>query len=159
MGAWHFHFTVHQLNSLQAYLRHLFRFLMPKLPLSATNVIEDLFKQWYIIPAIACRNYSLSRRYATTKPNSNFHHPIQEVAVLGGGITGLTSAYYLSKALPNIKITLFEATSRLGGWLRSKTVDVGNGNIVFEQGPRSLRPNTPSVVVTLDLVRVVIPNS
>lgn len=72
--------------------------------------------------------------------------------MIGGGITGLASAYYLSTSLPDTKITLFELSSRLGGWLHSKTVDVGNGKIIFEQGPRSLRPNTINASVTLDLV-------
>lgn len=75
-----------------------------------------------------------------------------DIAVLGGGITGLASAYFLSKSLPNARITLFEASSRLGGWLHSKQVDVTNGSIVFEQGPRNLRPTAPNGLITLDLV-------
>ncbi|KAI8483765.1 hypothetical protein Bbelb_385570 [Branchiostoma belcheri] len=59
------------------------------------------------------------------------------VAVLGGGITGLSAAYYLSKA-PNIvnKVVLLEGSSRLGGWLQSTRTEEG---AVFEHGPRSLR--------------------
>ncbi|KAL8943431.1 MAG: hypothetical protein Q9216_001069 [Gyalolechia sp. 2 TL-2023] len=75
------------------------------------------------------------------------------VAVLGGGITGLASAFYLAQQLPYSQITLFEGSLRLGGWLRSKRVDVGNGKIVFEQGPRNLRPTRPNGWVTLDLVQ------
>ncbi|KAI4281414.1 MAG: hypothetical protein L6R38_003715 [Xanthoria sp. 2 TBL-2021] len=75
------------------------------------------------------------------------------VAVLGGGITGLASAYYLAQQLPKAHITLFEGSSRLGGWLHSKQIDVGTGNIVFEQGPRTLRPSRPNGWVTLDLIR------
>lgn len=77
----------------------------------------------------------------------------KDLAVLGGGITGLTSAYYLAKNMPNAKITIYEGSERLGGWLRTKHVDVGNGNVVFEQGPRTLRPSMPVGLVTLDLVR------
>lgn len=80
-------------------------------------------------------------------------HAITNVAVLGGGISGLASAYFLSQKLPRAKIVLYESSSRLGGWLYSKKVDVGSGNVVFEQGPRSLRPDTPSAKVTLGLVR------
>ncbi|KAL8999235.1 MAG: hypothetical protein Q9169_001900 [Polycauliona sp. 2 TL-2023] len=75
------------------------------------------------------------------------------VAVLGGGITGLASAYYLTQQLPKAHITLFEGSSRLGGWLHSKQIDVGTGKIVFEQGPRTLRPSRPNGWVTLDLIR------
>ena len=81
---------------------------------------------------------------------------IQNVAILGGGITGLASAFYLSKQLPEVRITIFEGSSRLGGWLHSKRVDVGNGNVVFEQGPRTLRPGIPNGLVTLDLVCMII---
>lgn len=74
------------------------------------------------------------------------------IAVLGGGITGLTSAYYLLQQLPKAQITLLEGSSRLGGWLHSKQIDVGTGKIVFEQGPRTLRPSRPNGWITLDLV-------
>jgi oxygen-dependent protoporphyrinogen oxidase len=79
------------------------------------------------------------------------------IAVLGGGITGLSTAYYLSKELPTANITLYEAGDRLGGWLHSKHVDTGNGKVVFEQGPRSIRPHTPSGLVTLELVVLITP--
>ncbi|KAL8797728.1 MAG: hypothetical protein Q9195_000080 [Heterodermia aff. obscurata] len=78
---------------------------------------------------------------------------VKDVAILGGGITGLASAFYLSKQLPEARITIFEGSSLLGGWLHSKQVDVGNGSVVFEQGPRTLRPNIPNGLVTLNLVR------
>jgi len=74
------------------------------------------------------------------------------IAILGGGITGLSSAHYLAQELPNAKITIYEASGRLGGWLQSKAVNVGNGNVVFESGPRTLRPNSPAGMVTVDMV-------
>lgn len=75
-----------------------------------------------------------------------------QIAVLGGGITGLTAAHYLSKELPSAQITIYEGSERLGGWLNSKQVEVGSGNITVEQGPRTLRPNTPAAFVTLEMV-------
>ncbi|KAI9810347.1 MAG: N-acetyl-glucosamine-6-phosphate deacetylase [Pycnora praestabilis] len=80
-------------------------------------------------------------------------HEAKDIAVLGGGITGLASAFYLSKELPHARVTIYEGSSRLGGWLHTKHVDVGSGNIIFEQGPRTLRPSLPNGYVTLDLVR------
>ena len=75
------------------------------------------------------------------------------MAVLGGGITGLSTAYYLAKYLPStVRIELFEASSRLGGWLKSTSVSVGGENVTFENGPRSLRPASASGLVTLNLV-------
>ncbi|RFU74378.1 protoporphyrinogen oxidase [Trichoderma arundinaceum] len=65
-----------------------------------------------------------------------------KVAVLGGGLTGLTTAYYLAKWLPSTtKITLLEASDRLGGWIRTDRVPVKVGSVEgvvnFERGPRS----------------------
>jgi hypothetical protein len=67
----------------------------------------------------------------------------KRVAILGGGLTGLTTAYYLaSVAKSSTKITLYEASDRLGGWIRTDRVpvDVGGkkGTVTFERGPRSL---------------------
>ena len=94
----------------------------------------------------------MSRHYATALSTSTTKHESSNIAVLGGGITGLASAYFLSRDLPNANITLFEASSRLGGWLHSRSVDVGSGNVIFERGPRNLRPSTPNGLVTLGLV-------
>ena len=94
-----------------------------------------------------CRSIFSRRHYA-----SGLSQETPKIAVLGGGITGLASAYYLSRSLPNAKISLFEGTSRLGGWLHSRQVDVGNGRVVFEQGPRTLRAAVPNGLITLDLV-------
>ena len=77
----------------------------------------------------------------------------QNIAILGGGITGLSAAHYLTRELPTAKITLYEAENRLGGWLQSKSVDVDNGNIVFETGPRTLRPSTAAGIVAVEMVR------
>ncbi len=77
----------------------------------------------------------------------------ERIAVLGGGITGLASAHYLAKELPNAKITVYEGSDRLGGWLRSEYVDVEDGKVLFEQGPRTLRTSNASALVTLEIVR------
>ncbi|KAK0248894.1 oxygen-dependent protoporphyrinogen oxidase [Friedmanniomyces endolithicus] len=68
------------------------------------------------------------------------------VAILGGGITGLASAYYLTKELPNVRVTIYEASDRIGGWLSSKRVPVKDGTVLFEAGPRTLRPNGNGVL-------------
>lgn len=61
------------------------------------------------------------------------------IAVLGGGITGLATAYYITQRLPRAKVTLFEGSDRIGGWLLSNRVPVSGGSVLFEAGPRSLR--------------------
>ena len=118
-------------------------------PRVTVNILDTLLRQCYINPA--CGRHAQRCHYAT-ESNSNIEREATDIAVLGGGITGLASAHYLSRILPDANITLFEASSRLGGWLHSKQVNVGTGKVVFEQGPRNLRPTNPTGLVTLDLV-------
>lgn len=114
----------------------------PRYPLDTLSI---LLTQRYT--RSLCQQGSFRRHHATPTTKE-----LPTVAVLGGGITGLASAYFLSRDLPNAKITLFESSSRLGGWLHSRSVDIGSGNVIFEQGPRNLRPTIPNGLVTLDLV-------
>lgn len=63
--------------------------------------------------------------------------------ILGGGIGGLSAAYYLLRQIPagQRTIQLFESSNRLGGWIRSEASGSnGHGNVLFEGGPRTLRP-------------------
>jgi len=64
--------------------------------------------------------------------------------VLGGGITGLTTAYYLRQTLPaDTRITVYEASDRFGGWIQSVNVPVKDSStgqkIRFDTGPRILK--------------------
>ena len=117
-----------------------------------SNSLENVLRRLYAKPHPLCL---FRNRYSTTSP-SHLEFTAQsnrDVAVLGGGITGLASAFYLSSTAPDTKVTLYESGPRLGGWLHSTSVDVGNGKVVFEQGPRNLRPSMPNGWLTLDLVR------
>ena len=60
---------------------------------------------------------------------------MKHIVVLGGGISGLCSAYFLQKR-EGVKITLVEKGDHLGGWIRTKE----QSGFLFEQGPRSCRP-------------------
>lgn len=73
--------------------------------------------------------------------------------MLGAGITGLAAAYYITRDNPKAKVTLYEASDRVGGWLSSKRVGVHDGSILFEGGPRTLRPHGNGVL-TARLVRI-----
>lgn len=75
-------------------------------------------------------------------------HFMPKIAILGGGLSGLCSAYYLSKALPKSQIVLLEGSSRFGGWVRT----IEHEGITFEAGPRSVRPVGLSGMLTLELV-------
>ncbi|KAF4962529.1 hypothetical protein FSARC_9396 [Fusarium sarcochroum] len=90
-------------------------------------------------PIVACKyaqSFNDRRTYATAPKDA-------KIAVLGGGLTGLTAAYYLAKKLPSTaKITLYESSDRLGGWIKTDRVPVDiegkSGTVAFERGARSL---------------------
>ncbi|KAL2854460.1 hypothetical protein BJY01DRAFT_205202 [Aspergillus pseudoustus] len=73
-------------------------------------------------------------------------------AVIGAGITGLTAAYRLSKRPDCTKVTIYEKSTRVGGWIDSEVIDVEDGQIVFEYGPRTLRAVAPACLPLLDLL-------
>jgi oxygen-dependent protoporphyrinogen oxidase len=79
--------------------------------------------------------------------------------VLGGGISGLSAAHYLQKSVSK-HVKLIEASSRLGGWIRSTKT---GREFVFEHGPRTVRPkgvageNTLALIEDLGLVNKVMP--
>lgn len=75
------------------------------------------------------------------KPREDPNPAAKEIAVLGGGITGLTAAYNLARSIPHANITIYEKSGRLGGWIESEVVPVTGGEVLFEWGPRSLRPS------------------
>lgn len=94
--------------------------------------------------------YCSTRGYATETTSSD----VKDIVVVGGGITGLTTAFYAKDAFPHANITVYEAESRVGGWLQSKHVEVKGGTILFEQGPRSLRTKTLNALATISLVNI-----
>jgi oxygen-dependent protoporphyrinogen oxidase len=82
--------------------------------------------------------------------------PPRNIAVLGGGITGLATAYFLRRELPDdSKITLYEASDRFGGWIETTKVPAagheGGAMIHFERGPRMIKSLNSSTVRFDDL--------
>ncbi|KAH8829326.1 hypothetical protein DL96DRAFT_1462413 [Flagelloscypha sp. PMI_526] len=76
-----------------------------------------------------------------------------KIAVLGGGITGLSATFHLARRFPHSEITLFEKKARTGGWIQSTRVPLRLGgseeHVVLESGPRTLRPKTSKAVFEL----------
>jgi len=77
-----------------------------------------------------------------------------KVAVIGGGISGLSAAVYLEKEASErgieIEVTLIEKSPRLGGVIRSERVD----GFLFESGPEgwaSYKPAARQLVRDFDL--------
>ena len=70
------------------------------------------------------------------------------VAIVGGGISGLTAAFYLQQR--NIPVTLYESSSRVGGVIQTATRD----GFLVEGGPNTILESAPEVsalVADLDL--------
>ncbi|TFY70988.1 hypothetical protein EVG20_g2019 [Dentipellis fragilis] len=81
------------------------------------------------------------------------------IAILGGGVTGLSAAFHLARLHPNARITLLEKQPRLGGWLRSERVEVEDvdgrkASILLETGPRTFRANAKPVVELVNLLKL-----
>ncbi|KAG0331290.1 oxygen-dependent protoporphyrinogen oxidase [Podila humilis] len=83
--------------------------------------------------------------------------PRTHIAILGGGISGLSTAWYLAKNAPaSVSISLIESANRTGGWLRSDRIPDPRHpqeSILLERGPRSLRPQGVAGLNTLELVK------
>jgi len=68
------------------------------------------------------------------------------VLIIGGGITGLTTAHRLLEAQPDLDVKVVEASPRFGGTMGTEIVD----GFVFERGPNGFLDNVPQ---TLELAR------
>ncbi len=67
-------------------------------------------------------------------------HPMPpRIAVIGGGISGLTAAYRLTKLLPQARVEIFEASDRLGGVLATHC----EGDFLIERGADSFITREP----------------
>ncbi|KAI0382092.1 Protoporphyrinogen oxidase [Hypomontagnella monticulosa] len=141
------------LRSAYRNTRHGARTTIPKPPaprylsfLVARNTIPN---QSIAQQEIRSRTEKLSQ--ARRQPFSTVgvrYDKVREIAVLGGGITGLTTAHYLARHAENTHITLYEGSDRLGGWVDGKLRRVGDGEfdkVLFQRGPRMLRSGRMSL--------------
>lgn len=69
---------------------------------------------------------------------------MKSVAIIGGGITGLTAAFRLQQK--NIPVTLYEASNRVGGVIQSLRHD----GYLAEFGPNTLLETSPKVSALID---------
>lgn len=70
-----------------------------------------------------------------------------KIAIVGGGISGLTTAFYLRHEHPELDVTIFEASPKLGGKMLTQRV----GGFHFEEGSNGFLSNKPD---TLELVKL-----
>ncbi len=64
------------------------------------------------------------------------------VAIIGGGISGLTALEHLTRVAPTLQVTLLEASPRLGGHIRTER----SGEFLMEAGPDVILAAKPAAV-------------
>lgn len=64
---------------------------------------------------------------------------MKSVAIIGGGVTGLTAAFYLKRR--GVSVTLYEASDRVGGVIQSIRQD----GFLAEFGPNTLLETSPKI--------------
>lgn len=80
----------------------------------------------------------------------------KEIAIIGGGISGLATAYFIhekwtSSYFRRPRVTIYESSDQLGGWIGSEKVGTPTGHIMIERGPRTLAAS-PAGRATMDVV-------
>ncbi len=68
---------------------------------------------------------------------------MNRIVIIGGGIAGLSAAYYATKKIPNAQITLLESSHRWGGKITTDRVTFGNGQFIIEGGPDTFLATKP----------------
>lgn len=61
----------------------------------------------------------------------------KNIVIVGGGITGLSAAWYLQQLLPDARLHLVESEPYWGGKVISETIPLPEGDLVIEGGPES----------------------
>ena len=86
-----------------------------------------------------------------------------DVAIIGGGIAGLSTAYFLQQQAPAVGYTLLEQSSRWGGKIFTERVSVDDvGEFIVEGGPDAFitqKPWAMQLATTLGLEERLLPTN
>ncbi len=67
----------------------------------------------------------------------------QSLIIIGGGIAGLSAAYYAARTNPQLQITLLEASDRWGGKITTDRVPYDGSDFIVEGGPDTFLATKP----------------
>lgn len=70
------------------------------------------------------------------------------LTIVGAGITGLTTAWLVRKARPDVRLRVVDNRRRVGGWMETTRHDFG----FFESGPRTLMPGHVGTTMLLSIL-------
>ncbi|MEO5959713.1 MAG: FAD-dependent oxidoreductase, partial [Opitutaceae bacterium] len=76
----------------------------------------------------------------------NLETSSRRIAVIGGGITGLTAAWHLQQA--GLEPIVFERSSRVGGVIGA----VASDGWLHELGPNSMLESSPAIAAFVDAI-------
>jgi oxygen-dependent protoporphyrinogen oxidase len=68
---------------------------------------------------------------------------MNRIVIIGGGISGLSAAYYVTKKLPDAQISLLEASNRWGGKITTDRATFDDGQFIIEGGPDTFLATKP----------------
>ena len=68
---------------------------------------------------------------------------MNRIVIIGGGIAGLSAAYYATKKLANAQVTLIESSNRWGGKITTDRVSMHDGQFIVEGGPDTFLATKP----------------
>ena len=68
---------------------------------------------------------------------------MNRIIVIGGGIAGLSAAYYAKKNIPDATITVVESDARWGGKITTDRVTFDDGQFIIEGGPDTFLASKP----------------
>ena len=68
---------------------------------------------------------------------------MNRIVIIGGGIAGLSAAYYATKKVPNAQITLLESSDRWGGKITTDRIPFDGGQFIIEGGPDTFLATKP----------------
>jgi len=69
-----------------------------------------------------------------------------KITIVGGGIAGLSAAYYATKKLPDAQVTLIESSNQWGGKISTDRVIFDDGQFIIEGGPDTFLATKPWAV-------------